>query len=153
MGLWWPPAATYMRPGASPVPQVRFHGSRGGVFIGHRPPGTPVTPCIIISIVIIRKGEERRKKKRSFTSIQMLHTHTHTRPEPGQPWKARGRKKRTQTTGQRPKQRRGGKGTGGPPEPTYTAKRTWQKTGHTSKPHNTLRRSREGRVIRDQMGD
>ena len=46
-------------------------------------------------------------QSRSFTSIQMIHTHT--RPEPGQPWKARGRKKRTQTTGKRPKQRRGGR--------------------------------------------
>ena len=25
--------------------QVRLHGSRGGVFIDHRPPGTPVAPC------------------------------------------------------------------------------------------------------------
>ena len=28
------------------VPHVRFHGSRRGVFVGHRPPpGTPGTPC------------------------------------------------------------------------------------------------------------
>ena len=52
--------------------------------------------------------------------------HTHTRPEPGQPWKARGRKKRTHD-GQTAKTAQGGKGTDGPPEPTYTAKRTWQK--------------------------
>ena len=45
---------------ATTVPQVRLHGSRRGVFVGHRPPGTPVTPC----------------KIRSFTSIQMVHTHT-----------------------------------------------------------------------------
>ena len=44
---------------ATTVPQVRLHGSRRGVFVGHRPPGTPVTPC----------------KIRSFTSIQMVHTH------------------------------------------------------------------------------
>ena len=77
-------------------------------------PRTPVTPCIII-IVIIRKGEERRKKKREVLHLfrcythTHTHTHTHTRQEPGQPWKARGRKKRTQTTGQQPKQRRGGR--------------------------------------------
>ena len=41
------------------VPQVRFHGSRGGVFIGHRPPRDPGDPLQI----------------RSFTSIQMVHTH------------------------------------------------------------------------------
>ena len=27
------------------VLQVRFDGSRGDVFVGHRPPHTPVTPC------------------------------------------------------------------------------------------------------------
>ena len=27
--------------------QVRLHGSRGGVFVDHRPsPGTPVIPCV-----------------------------------------------------------------------------------------------------------
>ena len=39
--------------------QVRLHGSRGGVFIGHRPPRDPGGPLQI----------------RSFTSIQMVHTH------------------------------------------------------------------------------
>ena len=76
--------------------------------------------------------------------------HTHPRPEPGQPWKARGRKKRTQTTGNRPKQRRGGEGTNGPPEPTYAEKRTWQKQStHLTPRHITERH--EGR-IRDQIG-
>ena len=42
--------------------QVRLHGSRGGVFIGHRPPRDPGGPLQI----------------RSFTSIQMVHTHTQT---------------------------------------------------------------------------
>ena len=39
--------------------QVRLHGSRGGVFVGHRPPRDPGGPLQI----------------RSFTSIQMVHTH------------------------------------------------------------------------------
>ena len=29
---------------ATTVPQVRFHGSRGGVFVGHRPPRDPGDP-------------------------------------------------------------------------------------------------------------
>ena len=65
------------------------------------------SPCIELSI---KKGEDKgRKRERSFTSIQMLHTHTHTRPEPGQPWKARGRKKRTHD-GQTAKNSAGGGG-------------------------------------------
>ena len=111
------------------------------------PPGTPVTPCVI------KKGEERRKKRREVFHLFRCYTPTHTRPEPGQPWKARGRKKRTQTTGKRPKQRRGGRGTNGPPEPTYAAKRTWPKQSTHLKPHDTLRRgvvrySLAGTVVR-----
>ena len=153
MGLWWPPAATYMRPGAS-------RQSRRYVFTGPGevsslvtdPPGTPVTPCIIISIVIIRKGEERRKKKREVLHLFRCYTHTHPAGA-GSTLKGKRKKKADTNDGPTTKTAQRGKGTGGPPEPTYTAKRTWQKTGHTSKPHNTLRRSREGRVIRDQMGD
>ena len=57
--------------------QVRHHSPRRYVYTGPGevsslvtdPPGTPVTPCVII-LVIIRKGEEGRKEKeRSFTSI------------------------------------------------------------------------------------
>ena len=69
-----------------------------------------------------RERKEERKGEKFYIYSDV--THTHTRPEPGQPRKAKGRKKRTQTTGKRPKQRRGGRGTNGPPEPTYAAKRT-----------------------------
>ena len=51
------------------APPVRLHGPRGGVFVGHRPPGTPVTPGLYIYIY-------DEKVKRSFTSIQTFHTHT-----------------------------------------------------------------------------
>ena len=64
---------------------------------------------VLIIFGEIRRGEERRKKKEEVLHLFRCYTHTHTRPEPGQPWKARGRKKRTQTTGKRPKQRRGGR--------------------------------------------
>ena len=48
------------------VQRIRFHGSRGGVFVGHQPRGTPVTPRYI-----------QKKPQRSFTSIRMSHAHTH----------------------------------------------------------------------------
>ena len=76
-----------------------------GVFVGSDPTDSVTAPCIEFRI---RKGEDKgRKRERSFTSIQMLHTHT--RPEPGQPWKARGRKKRTHE-GQTAKNSAGGGG-------------------------------------------
>ena len=79
MGLWWPPAATYMRPGASPQSRRYVFTGPGEVSsLVTDPPGTPVTPCIIISIVIIRKGEERRKKKREVLHLFRCYTHTRT---------------------------------------------------------------------------
>ena len=66
--------------------------------------------------------------------------HTHTQPEPRQPWKARGRKKRTQTTGKRPKQRRGGEGNRRTSRTNLHGETDLTSTGHTSKPHNTLQR-------------
>ena len=72
---------------------------------------------------------------RSFTSVQMFHTHT--RPEPGQPWKARGRKKRTPTTGQRTKQRRGNKRTS---KTNLHGETDLTSTEHTPKPHDALQR-------------
>ena len=98
----------------SPVISV----SHASLFVGLVLAWTTSPPALLE-----REKKEERKRIR-FTSIYIIlfrcYTHTHTRPEPGQPWKARGRKKRTQTTGNRPKQRRGGKGTNGPPEPTIT---------------------------------
>ena len=46
------------------VLRVRLHGSREGVFVGHRPsrdPGDPRNIC-------------KKEYSRSFTSIKMLHT-------------------------------------------------------------------------------
>ena len=48
------------------VPRVRFHGSRGGVFVGHRAARDPGDPPLF----------EKGKYSRRFTSVQMLHTHT-----------------------------------------------------------------------------
>jgi hypothetical protein len=79
-------------------------------------------------------------------SVQMLHTHTqpHTHT-PGRsrvnPGKARGKKKRTQTTGKWTEQRRGrGEQTDLRNQPT---RRTdLNRTEHAQKPHNTLKRGR-----------
>ena len=58
----WPPPKGFAVQGH--CLQVRLHGSRGGVFIGHRPPRDPGGPLQI----------------RSFTSIQV---HTHALPQQG----------------------------------------------------------------------
>ena len=55
----------------------------------------------------------------------MLHTHTPGRSRVNP--ERQEEEKSGHTTGKRPKTAQGGRGTDGPPEPTYTAKRTWPK--------------------------
>ena len=63
-----------MRPGAGRYiyicKQVRLHGYPGGVFVGHRPPGTRVAPC-----KMIYKKVEVLHLFRWYTHI---HTNRHT---------------------------------------------------------------------------
>ena len=77
-----------MRPGASPQSRRYVFTGPGEVSsLVTDPPGTPVTPC---SIMIIRKGEERRKKREKFyiysddthtnNMVTHLYGHTHTTP-------------------------------------------------------------------------
>ena len=79
----------------------------------------------------------------------MLHTHTHThtptRPEPGQPWKARGRKKRTHD-GQTAKNSVGGEGNRRTSGTNLHGETDLTKTAHTPKPHDTLRRGTRGKL-------
>ena len=51
------------------VPRVRFHGFRGSVFVGHRPPRTPVTPAIW-------KRKYSRSMQKSYICSDVPHTHT-----------------------------------------------------------------------------
>ena len=75
-----------------------------------------VAPCVI------KKGRgQKKEKERSFTSIQMLHTHP---AGAGSTLKGKRKKKADTNDGPTTKTARGGRGTDGPPEPTYTAKRT-----------------------------
>ena len=94
-----------------------------------------------------KKGEDRRKKKRKVLHLLRCYTHTHP-ARAGSTLKGKRKKKADTRRANGQKQRRGGRGTDGPPEPTYTAKRTWSKP----KPHDTLRRGTRGKN-RDQMGD
>ena len=57
------------------------------------------------------RRERTEGKKREVLHLCRCYTHTHTRPEPGQPWKARGRKKRTHE-GQTAETAQGGEGNG-----------------------------------------
>ena len=110
-----------------------------GRFVGPSHTAHGWSPCIKF-----RRGEDRKRKREKFY-IYLDVTHT---PPAGAGSTLKGKRKKEADTrranGQ--KQRRGGRGTDGPPEPTYTAKRTWPKTAHTPKPHNTLRRGTRGEL-------
>ena len=97
------PAPMDSKAGTFSVPDTRL-------FVGHSLVTGRVAPCLRIKFLKLGWRRERTEgKKREVLHLCRCYTHTHTRPEPGQPWKARGREKRTQTMGNRPKQRRGGR--------------------------------------------
>ena len=94
---------------------------KASVFVSARLamiPGTfDVFPCFKI-----RKGEDKGRKREKFYIYSDV-THTHTHPAgAGSTLKGKRKKKADTRRANGQKQRRGGKGTDGPPEPTYTAK-------------------------------
>ena len=95
---------------------------------------------------IIRKGEDGRKKKeRSFTSIQMLHTHTHPAGA-GSTLKGKRKKKADTNDGQRAKTAQGGEGNRRTSKTNLHGETDLTKTEHTPKPHDTLRRGTQGEL-------
>ena len=54
--------------------QVRLHGSRGGVFVGHRPPRDPGGPLQIIEVLHLFRWY-------THTHAFLVHTHTFTHIE------------------------------------------------------------------------
>jgi len=100
------------------------------------------TPCIII----IRRGEDGRKKKeKSFTSIQMLHTHTHPAGA-GSTLKGKRKKKADTNDGQRAKTAQGGEGNRRTSKANLHGETDLTKTAHTPQPHDTLRRGTRGEL-------
>ena len=77
---------------------------QSGSFVGRGPWLYATSPCIII---IVRKGErtEGRRREKFYIYSGVTHTPGRSRVNPERQEEA---KKRTQTTGKRPKQRRGG---------------------------------------------
>ena len=80
-----------MRPGAGRYiyiyicKQVRLHGYPGGVFVGHRPPGTRVAPCKMIYkkvevLHLFRWYTHTHKQAHNGPdthTVRTVHTHTH----------------------------------------------------------------------------
>ena len=82
----------------------------------------PVKCCVSLHYLKREKREEKRRKFYIYPDV----THTHTRQSRENPERQE-EEKSGHTTSKRPKTAQGGRGTDGPPEPTYTAKRTWPK--------------------------
>ena len=95
------------------------------------------------------KREEKRKRRKFYIYPDVTHTHTPGRA--GETLKGKRKKKADTRRADGQKQCRGGRGTDGPPEPTYTAKRTWQKQSTHLNP-TTHYGEASRRVIRDQWG-
>ena len=113
-----------------------------GSFVGHSPSEMLCPPALF------KKGEEGRKRKEV---LHLSRCYTHTPGRAGETLKGKRKKKADTRRADGQKQRRGGRGTDGPPEPTYTARRTWQKQSTHLNP-TTHYGEASRRVIRDQWG-
>ena len=103
----------------------------------------PVKCCVPLHYLKREKREEKRRRK-FYIYPDVTHTHP---AEPGKPWKARGRKKRTQhTTSKRPKTAQGGEGNRRTSGTNLHGETDLTKTAHTPKPHDTLRRGTWGKL-------
>ena len=95
--------------------QAMYHQGNQSVFVGGRLWNLLPPPA---------RRKEKRKKASFYIYSDVTHTRTHTHPAgTGSTLKGKRKKKRTQRTGQG-QNSAGGRGTNGPPEPTYTARRT-----------------------------
>ena len=120
---------------------VPISQSQTTVFVGQWMEWDSLPPALGLK----REKTERRKREKFNIYLDVTHTHTHTRPEPGQPWKARGRKKRTHD-GQTAKNSAGGEGNRRTSGTNLHGETDLTKTAHTPKPHDTLRRGTRGKL-------
>ena len=91
---------------------------------------------------------ERTKEEKEREVLHLFRCYTHTHPAgAGSTLKGKRKKKADTRRADGQKQRRGGRGTDGPPEPTYTAKRTWPKQRTHLNPT-----TRYGEAHRERLG-
>ena len=81
-----------------------------------------VAPCIKFNLDLERERTKEEKEREEVLHLFRCYTHTPGRSRVNP--ERQEEEKSGHTTGKRPKTAQGGRGTDGPPEPTYTAKRT-----------------------------
>ena len=107
------------------------------------PPGPRWPPALKLEF-----ERERTKEEKEREVLHLFRCYTHTHPAgAGSTLKGKRKKKADTRRADGQKQRRGGRGTDGPPEPTYTAKRTWPKQRTHLNPT-----TRYGEARRERLG-
>ena len=114
---------------------------QSGSFVGRGPWLYATSPC-----TRLKKGEDRRKKKREVLHLFRCYTHTRT---PGQSRvnpERQEEEKSGHTKGKRPKTAQGGEGNRRTSGTNLHGETDLTKTAHTPKPHDTLRRGTRGKL-------
>ena len=126
--------------------QVRLHGSRGGVFGGHRPPRDPGGPLHYFRIILELERERTKEEKEREEVLHLFRCYTHT---PGRSQVNPERQKEEKsghTKGKRPRTAQGGEGNRRTSGTNLHGETDLNKTAHTPKPHDTLRRGTRGEL-------
>ena len=98
---------------------------------------------------LLEREKKKNKERGEVLHLFRCHTHTHPRPEPvepGQPWKARGRKRTDTDDGKQAETAQGGEGNERTSRTNLRGEMDLTKTEHTPKPHDTLRRGTRGEL-------
>ena len=133
--------------------QVRLHGSRAGVFGGHRPPGDPGGPLHCYYFILFLERERTEGKKRDKFYIYSDVTHTHTHPAgAGSTLKGKRKKKANTDDGQKAETAREGEGNRRTSKTNLHGETDLTKTVHTPQPYHTLRRGTRGE-LGTKLGD
>ena len=108
-----------------PSPMHSMHS-----FVGQSSIRELCPPALLL--LLERERTEGRKREKFYIYSDVTHTHTHRHTHAhvagaGSTLKGKRKKKSKTNDGQKAKTAQGGRGTDGPPKPTYTAKRTWPK--------------------------
>ena len=58
--------------------QVRLHGSRGGVFVGHRPPRDPGGLLLKVNVKNVVQNQKKTKHRKRLEDLHLFRCSTHT---------------------------------------------------------------------------
>ena len=124
--------------------QPWYHKHWIGVFVGTWPIHAPGAPCIKFNLELERERTKEEKEREEVLHLFRCYTHTPGRSRVNP--ERQEEEKSGHTKGKRPKTAQGGEGNRRTSGTNLHGETDLNKTAHTPKPHDTLRRGTRGKL-------